>query len=185
MTVCQVDFEDRFINWDELRPSLYVDGTDIKVNEQCPLQRQDYSHKFRHAGLRFEVATALGCSRIVHWAGGVPCGAWPDIKLAQEHLVPKLREGEQAAGDRGYRKENNCGPFFAPRRDDGSEVVKHHNQILKRMGARHETVNKRLKDYNILKIGFRGQRDRLVEAFGACINLVQLKIYEDEPLFDL
>ena len=85
-----------------MKPSMYVDGVDFQVFEQSIFSEGDYSHKFKHAGLRYEVATALGCSKIVHIAGGVPCGDWPDKNLAMACLIPKILPGEKVSGDKGY-----------------------------------------------------------------------------------
>jgi len=69
------------------KPSLSIDGTDFFVPERQPMERQDYSHKFKHAGLRYEIGLALGCSKIVHIGGGVPAGLWSDLKLGRHCLV--------------------------------------------------------------------------------------------------
>ena len=58
-----------------------MDGTDFMVQERAgnDWTPDDFSHKFRHAGLRYMIAVALGCSKIVRIAGGLPAGANPDI----------------------------------------------------------------------------------------------------------
>ena len=50
---------------------------------------------------------ALGCSKIVHIAGGYPAGQWSDVKIARECLVPRLNKFEQAAADLGYQDGDN------------------------------------------------------------------------------
>ncbi|XXQ35022.1 DDE Tnp4 domain-containing protein [Plasmodiophora brassicae] len=70
-----IKWEDRFENWDRLVPSFSLDGTDCWVFEQTVFDRGDMSHKLNHAGLRYEVGCALGVSKIVHVAGGVPAGS--------------------------------------------------------------------------------------------------------------
>ncbi|KAI9338970.1 hypothetical protein DFJ73DRAFT_949407 [Zopfochytrium polystomum] len=116
-------FKDRWINWDH--------------------------HKFNKAGLRYEFASALGCSQIVHVEGGVPCVDWPDLKLARSGIIPRLDPDEKVAADKGY-----CGDphFICPIDNNQSPEAKAHNKTLKRMGARHETANKRLKDFSVLRI---------------------------------
>ena len=41
------------------------------------------------------------------WAnGGLPCGEWPDLKLARNAFIGRLEPGEKALADRGYRDLN-------------------------------------------------------------------------------
>jgi hypothetical protein len=155
---------------------------DFPVYEQPNQDRHDFSHKFRHAGLRYEVATALGCSKIVHIAGGIPCGAWPDQKIARECLLPRLGPDEKPAGDLGYSKSRFLTKFTG---DGLTARMKAINHDIKLMGARHETVNLRLKTFECLNARiFRHSREFHVLVFTAVANLVQLNL-EHEPLFAL
>ncbi|KAJ3223105.1 hypothetical protein HDU78_011412 [Chytriomyces hyalinus] len=70
----EIHFDDCFENWDHKQPSCYIDSTDVLVTETRPQDAALFSHKFNHAGYRYQVATALGCSKIVWVDGGVPCG---------------------------------------------------------------------------------------------------------------
>jgi hypothetical protein len=90
-------------------PSCYVDGTDFMVRERSGAQRtpQGFSHKFHHAGLRYMIATAMGCSKIIKIAGGLPAGANPDKDMAMKYLIPHLLPGERPAADQGYRDGNS------------------------------------------------------------------------------
>jgi len=72
----------------------------------------------------------------------MPCGEWPDITLARDLFIDRLDPGEKALGDRGYRDEN----FFENPNGDENK---------KKILARHETVNKRLKQFSCLKNIFR------------------------------
>ncbi|TPX41957.1 hypothetical protein CcCBS67573_g10545 [Chytriomyces confervae] len=67
------------------------------VTEAHPLDKQLFSHKFKHAGYRYQVAVALGSSQIVYMGGGVPCGKWPDLKMARETIL-HLIEPEETPG---------------------------------------------------------------------------------------
>ncbi|ORY31116.1 hypothetical protein BCR33DRAFT_840685 [Rhizoclosmatium globosum] len=177
-----IHWNDRFENWHSLLPSCYVDGVHCYAEERRPMYRGDYSHKLNHAGWAFEVATALGTSKIVHIAGGVPAGDWPDLKLARETLVPRLLPNEKVAADKGYREQQGNGNFITPvvnRQND--PAVDAHNRVLKRMGARHETVNKRIKDFQILKT-YRGEREKFPKIFKVVANLTQIKM-RSEPLY--
>lgn len=68
------------------RDSKYLvslDGTDCPIQEQSPFNKKWYSHKLNWAGIRYEVVLCIRTGRIVWVAGGVPCGEWPDLKLAR------------------------------------------------------------------------------------------------------
>ena len=132
-----------------MRPSMSIDGTDFFIPEQRPIARADYSYKFRHAGLRYEIGVALGCSKIVHIAGGVRAGQWPDLKLSRYCLVPRLIAGEQAAADLGYR-DGDC-HFLTLFPNPADEYEKTFNRQLKKViMSRHETVNKRFEHFEVL-----------------------------------
>ncbi|KAJ3380898.1 hypothetical protein HDU80_001973 [Chytriomyces hyalinus] len=77
----------RFEQWPIKRLSCYVDGFDMLVTEAYPLDKQLFSHKFKHVGYRYLVAVALGTSQIVYVGGGVLCGKWPDLKMACETIL--------------------------------------------------------------------------------------------------
>ncbi|KAI9338240.1 hypothetical protein BDR26DRAFT_863263 [Obelidium mucronatum] len=91
----EIHFEDRFEGWNSMVPSCYVDGIDVLIQETRPFNKGLFSPKFKHAGLRYQVASAIGVSKFVHVSGGVPCGEWPDIKMVRTNLLPKLRQGEK------------------------------------------------------------------------------------------
>jgi hypothetical protein len=64
------------------------------------------------AGLRYEIGLAIDVSKIVHVAGGVPCGSRPDLRLARHCVVPMLIPGELPSADKGYRDGHTN--FFTP-----------------------------------------------------------------------
>ncbi|KAJ3061833.1 hypothetical protein HDU98_002268 [Podochytrium sp. JEL0797] len=174
-------FEDRTIDWDCIAPSCYVDGVDIIVREERPMNRALFSHKSNHAGHRFQVATAIGCSKIVHVSSGVPCGANPDLKMVRTSLLHMLEEGERVAADSGYRGDDR----IITKLQGGTPEIRKHNRRMQEMGARHETVNKRFKDFGILGTGmYRGNVAQLTTIFQAVAQITQLKL-EREPLYDI
>ena len=175
----QICFEDRFINWKSKCPSFSHDGTDLWVFERTEFTKRDFSHKFKHAGLRYEVSVALGTSKIIHIAGGVPAGAWNDLKLAQHLLVPKMKDDEKASADKGYRGDKHfITPIESP---DPSIEEKIINKKLKLIQSRHEMVNARFKTFKILTCKFRWSRNRHRLIMMCIGNIVQLKL-EESPL---
>lgn len=73
-----------------------LDGVDFKIVEPKPSSRGWFSHKFRIAGLRYEIGLNIRTGYMVWVHGGVPCGLFPDLKLARQAFVIMLNEGERA-----------------------------------------------------------------------------------------
>lgn len=109
------------------------------------------------------------------WAhGGFPCGAYPDLKLAKELFVEFLDEGERVMADRGY---NDRQFFILPDLQNSSR----HKLIM----GRHETVNKRIKQFQVLNQKFRHEKSLHGKCFHAVVNITQIIIKNEEPLFSV
>lgn len=74
--------------------------------------------------------------------------------------------------DKGYRDSKF---FLLP-----NQTNCHTHKIIM---SRHETVNKRLRHYKILKDTFRNSIEKHPTVFHAVVNLTQLSIENGEPLF--
>lgn len=83
-----------------------------------------------------------------------------------------LNSNERTIADRGYNDEKF---FILP----NEENMKLHKRIL----ARHETINKRIKQFNILSVPFRNNLKRHPMVFHAILNLTQTSLENGEPLF--
>ena len=153
------------MDWEHKISSLSVDGKDFFIQETQPISKRDYSHKFHHAGLRYEIGVALGSSNIVDIAGGYPAGDWPDIKIARHCLVPRLTDGEQVATDNGY--QDGDVQFLTPFRNPRNNAEELFNRQLKRViMARHESVNKRFEHFRSLATRqFRHSRGQHIYVF--------------------
>lgn len=90
-----------------------IDGVDFQIEEPHPFDRKWYSHKFKNAGLRYEVGLCIRSGEIVLWNGGYPCGEFPDLKLARELFTDFLEPGERALADKGYNDRNFL--FYHPK----------------------------------------------------------------------
>lgn len=95
----------------------------------------------------------------------MPCGEYPDA----------IENGEKAIADRGYRDQRY---FITP------ENIPLYPRI-KKILARHETVNGRLKQFKILQIRFRNKLHLHPKCFHAVVNLVQISINHGNPLFQI
>ncbi len=112
------------------------------------------------------------------WANGAfPCGDWPDLKIARKKYIHEVKKGEKTYADLGYRDKK----YFIIPNPNNREFNKRHKFIM----SRHETLNGRLKQFNILNERFRHSTYLHSRCFYAVLNLVQLSIENGEPLFDV
>lgn len=151
-----------------------LDGVDFKINEPTPFSTKWYSHKFRGPGLRYEIGLNIRSGEVVWANGGYPCGQYPDLKLAREAYTSLVNPGELTVADAGYNDVN----YFIQK---NARNVKDHSVIM----ARHETVNKRIKQFKILKYTYRNAIEKHPLAFHAVVNLTQLMIRNGHPLFSV
>ena len=128
---------------------MSVDGTDFRIFNPYPFWKGWYSHKFKTSGLRYEVALCIQTGWIVWIQGPFAAGAWPDINIFRGWLKYHLRPGECVEADAGYRGDEKVhGPedhVLTPEQDMAKFNVR----------ARHETVNRRMKQFNALHHTFR------------------------------
>ncbi len=45
------------------------------------------SHKFNGPGLRYEIGICIRTGDVVWAHGGMPCGEWPDLRLARNAII--------------------------------------------------------------------------------------------------
>lgn len=157
---------------------MYVslDATDCPIHEQSPFDRKWYSHKINGPGLRYEIGLNIRQKEMVWTYGGRPCGECPDLVLAREVYTSMVDEGEKTIADRGYRDDQ----FFINPYNNPQSVVQQ-KQIM----ARHETVNKRLKQFSVLDIPFRHDVYLHPRCFHAVANITQLMLTNGEPLYSV
>lgn len=131
-----------------------------------------FSHKFRGPGVRYEIGLCIATGNIVWAHGGYPCGEWPDLRLARDAFIDRLEIDEKALADKGYRDNN----FFVNPNGD---------PLKKKILARHETVNKRVKQFYCMNDVFRHVLTLHPSFFRACVNLTQIVTVNGEPLYDV
>lgn len=157
---------------------ITLDGTDCPIFEPQPFHPKWFSHKFKGPGVRYEVGVCLQTGWIVWTNGPYPCGSFPDIKIARDWIVHELLPGEKYLADGGY----NDGRVHA-------ETPTGYNtpdQRMKKLArARHETVNKRIKQFKIFQEMFRHKLTNHGICFKACANITQIAIQSGEPLFSI
>jgi len=154
------------------RTFVSLDGVDFRILEQSPFDRKWFSHKFKGPGLRYEVGLNIRTGEVVWCNGGVPCGDWPDLKLARSKYVNFVGEDELTIADKGYKDQR----YFAY----------NNSMLVKKILARHETVNSRLKNFKVLSDRFRHNLTFHKYCFHAVANIVQMMDIEDgQSLFKI
>ena len=149
----QILLKNRYVADDGRDCLMSIDCTDCKIHldkgtSNKSVKRAFWSFKFRNSGLRYEVGVCIKSGYIVWLHGPFPCGRYNDIMIFRHCLSDSLDRGERVECDDGYRGE-------APSQ---CVVPKHawtrNSAWAKQSGlvrARHEIINKRLKDYKCLK----------------------------------
>jgi hypothetical protein len=165
---------------------MSVDGTDFRIQQQTPWSESWFGHKFRGPGLRYEVCVSIRSGDIVWCNGPFPCGIYPDIEIFRRGLIQELDDARRRTGriemveaDKGYRGEI----LYAVVPDDNADVDQ--RRMKYRVAQRHETVNKRLKQWGCLKRVFRHNIQKHQSVFDAVAVITQLSIRNGEPLFDV
>ena len=82
---------------------ILVNATDFHIN--ASFSRVCYSHKFKGAGLHYEVVVSILNGDIVWIHGPFECGLWPDIKIFSNSLMSHLGNSECVEADNGYVRE--------------------------------------------------------------------------------
>ena len=150
-----------------------VDGTDFKIQEPIPFNRTWYSHKFKGAGLRYEIAVSFKTCEVVWATGPYPCGSFSDLRIFRLRLKHLLAQsGEKAIADKGYL-DPQC-----------VQTVHYSSNLAYRVRARHESINGRLKNFFVLSHTFRHPLSKHATCFFAVLNLTHLLLLED-PLFNI
>jgi hypothetical protein len=174
----QIIWENRYEGDNGSRCLVSVDGTDFAIFEPIPFDPKWYSHKINGAGLRYEIAICIQTGEPVWINGPFPCGSWPDLRIARNALVDALDAGEYYLADGGYRDGNQYSvtPTGLHNFDDRQKAV---------VRARHESLNKRYKDWGALGRLYRHDRVSHSKVFRAIANIVQVTIMNGEPLFEV
>lgn len=153
-----------------------VDGTDFKIGEPTPFNRKWKSPKAAGAAVKYEVAISIYSGDIV-WIYGPHRGGKHDVTIFLEALQLMLEENEMVETDAGYTGHKE---LIRNRNDYLSEAEKMEKSDLR---ARHETVNRRFKEWGILKQQFRNNSKKHQFVFFAIAVLTQMRIDNGDELF--
>ena len=93
-------------------------------------------------------------------------------------MIYRLGRGEKVIADRGYR-----GSHWHITPDDKATRIKKFERMKSVVRARHETVNRRFKEFGCMKQKWRHPRRKHGMAFRAVANVVQTKIVKEKLAF--
>lgn len=111
------------------------------------------------------------------WAhGGLPCGEWSDLRLSRNAYINMVQEEEYTIADKGY---NDTQYFLFPTKDNTR------TRKIRTILARHETINRRIKQFRVMGCRFRHQLHLHPRCFHAVINLIEITIENCEPLYQI
>ena len=133
-----------------------------KSGKWLPFDPKWCSHKFKGAGLRYELAVCIQTGDIVWLNGPYPCGQFNDIKIFKENLQKKLEKNEKVEADGIYRGVNGT-------RSKGDFVSRSDQRAKSKARGRHETVNGRIKNWACLRDVWRHPLDKHKYAFAAVV----------------
>ena len=162
------------------KQKITVDGTDFLCNppNDGDTRRSWYSHKTKKPCVRYEIGVSIQSGDIVWVSGPWRAGRYPDISIfhlggLKEKL---LKAGERAEADLGYRGE----PQTIDLPNEGPSDM---YLAKKRARMRHETCNRRFKNWACLKQTFRHGVAFHRDCMFAVVVLTQISIRNGEPLF--
>ena len=163
---------------------ISVDGIHCQVNEpthpKYPKNHKMYSHKFKKAGLNYEVAVSLWENKVV-WINGPFQASANDLNIFQSPsgLKEKIPEGRLGIADAGYRGQ--IGKLSLSTTLDSEEV----RRFKSRAKARQESFNSRLKQFKCLDNRFRHKLLKHKVCFEAVCVICQYQLENGYPLYDI
>ena len=147
----------------------------FKIWEPRPFSPFWFSHKFKRAGLTYEIGLNVHTADICWAYGGFPA-AVSDLTMAKRGVLSVLPIGEMIIADKGYIGEPNR--IITPIEDYSTNFNYQHKLMM----ARHEGVNKRVKDWHCMSATWRHGWESHIRTFYAVIALTQIKLENGEPL---
>jgi hypothetical protein len=172
-------WENRLLGDIGMTAKVSWDGVDYRTNEVRPLWNGNFSFKHHGAGVKYDIGLNIQTGDIVWIGGPYRCGLPDSTLFKKSGVIDYLEEGEMLEGDTHYK--NNLPQYF----------LKHAAKSLgdrqaSTVEARHETVNKRMRQFNILSHGaFRHGIDKHANAFRAVAVLTQVNMKHGHRLFQV
>jgi hypothetical protein len=177
--------KEEIIVWDDGDDEIFllsVDGVHFRINEPRTEPSSKWcSHKHKSAGLAYELGISIYKNRLVWIKGPFKAAAHDRTIFLTEGLADKIPAGKKVVADRGYTGEK-CKEKLSIRNPRDSDALK---QFKRRVRARHENFNARIKMFKILEERFRHGVKRHKAVLEAVCVLVQYDLENGHPLFDV
>jgi len=165
---------------DDVWCRVSVDGTDFQIGEPVPFDKRWKSPKAKGGAVKYEVAISIYSGDIV-WIYGPHRGSKHDYAIFKEKLKALLDAEEAVETDAGYGYHGVSHDDNIRSRDDfQSDEERREKSDLR---ARHETCNRRFKQWGILKQQFRNDKMKHVLVFYAIAVMTQMSIDNGNVLF--
>jgi len=119
--------------------------------------------------LWIEVAISISTCYIVHINGPFLCGEWSDLRIARNWLHSKLESQEYYLADAAYR----CSTAPTITRNG---LPRHRHPKFDHLMARHETINRRFKEFAILREKYLQKEAKHDLIFRCIVVLIQIEI---------
>ena len=102
----------------------------------------------------------------------------PDINIFELNLKWKLNSGERVVADKGY---TGVPQILCPKSAKNDK----HRKEMSKARARHETLNKRFKEWQCLQQRWRHDRKKHHLVFSTVAGLTQIVIRNGQPLYQI
>lgn len=178
--VLQIKFVDRFKGDNGSACLMSIDCTDYLVHETAPFCPALFSYKFKHAALRYEIGISIQKGEICWINGPFPPRDWPDITIFRSELKCMLGEEERVEADNGYVGEPTKIDLPREMANDEAQIA-----VKAVVRARHETINRRFKQWGCMNRVWRHEYSKHGIAFRAIAVLIQLGIFEGDVPFQV
>jgi hypothetical protein len=163
---------------------ISVDGTDVHIPQQGPAIPGNpfSSFKFKgKGGLRYEIGVDIFAGNIMWVNGPYAAGKYTDIKIFHRGLAHWLDEHERVEADNGY-----IGEALQKVKCPGCALNPTENQAMQNpVQSRHESLNRRLKNWAILMSLYRHDLMGHGNVFWAIAVIMQISINVGEKLFEV
>lgn len=176
---CIASLEKKVIVWiksldleDSEIQAISIDGVDKKTwerkHETQPKDRKNYTQKFNHAGLKYQITLASQRKKCVNIYGPVRGGMSDKEMLACSGVMERLRKGKLACADQGYIDHWQT-QISWPNPQDSKAT----NNFKSRIRMRHETFNGKMAHYASMYNTWRHSDEQHGWAFRAIAMTIQ------------
>lgn len=120
---------------------ISVDWTDFRIQIPFPFNHKEYSFKFNSSCVRYRIVLSLSKGTTVWAFGPFECGMYNDLAIFIFIVRTVFTANEFVTVNRGYYYSQVWTP------NSGSPL---YSKAYAKYRARHETFDRRLKQFNLL-----------------------------------